>query len=151
MSSAPVSRSVAQPILRPPRHPIHAAVVPFPSVCFTLVLLTDIAYWRTGHLMWLEFSSWLLFAGIVTGVLAAIVGTVDALVRRRRGATGGWLHGVGSLLVLALAFVNNLVHAADGWTAVWPWGLVLSAATVLLVVVTAWLGRAVAWEEAGHA
>ncbi len=38
-------------------HPIHAVLVPFPIVCFTLVLLTDIAYWQTSNLMWQNFSA----------------------------------------------------------------------------------------------
>jgi uncharacterized membrane protein len=41
--------------------------------------------------------------------------------------------------VLILAFFNNLVHTADGWTAVMPWGLTLSALTVLVMLVTLWL------------
>lgn len=129
-----------------PPHPIHAALAPFPAVCFTLALATDVAYWRTANLMWSNFSSWLLFAGLATGVAAAIAGVVDALLRRRLRLHGGWAHGLGSLLVLAVAFVNSLVHADDGWRAVVPWGLVLSAATVLLVIVTAWLGRSLASE-----
>ncbi|HUD93311.1 MAG TPA: hypothetical protein VMR39_17195, partial [Sphingobium sp.] len=34
--------------------------------------------------------------------------------------------------VLILAFVNSLVHAGDGWTAVVPMGLTISAATFVL-------------------
>ena len=45
-----------------------------------------------------------------------------------------------TLIVLVLAFFNNLVHAADGWTSVVPWGLTLSALTVLVMLVTGWLG-----------
>ncbi len=139
-------RQVPTARLAPP-HPIHAALVPFPAVCFTLTLATDVAYWRTANLMWSNFSSWLLFAGLVTGVAAAIAGVIDALLRRRHRLRGGWTHGLGSLLVLAVAFVNSLVHADDGWRAVVPWGLVLSVVTVLLVIVTAWLGRSFASEE----
>ena len=142
---------VSYPVATRPPNLFHAALAPFPAVCFTLTLATDILYWQTANLMWLNFSSWLLFAGIVTGVLAAIAGIVDALLRRRRGYAGGWAHGLGSLLVLALAFVNSLVHAADGWTAIMPWGITLSAVTVLLVIVTAWLGRAAVEKEPHHA
>ena len=130
-------------------HPIHAALVPFPIVCFTLVLGTDILYWRTADIMWQNFSAWLLFAGLVVGGLAAIAGAVDLLARRtlrRRGI--GWIHGLGNLLVLGLAFYNSLVHAGDGWTAVVPTGLTLSAITVLVMIVTVWLGRSMVYRGA---
>ena len=45
------------------------------------------------------------------------------------------------MLVLILAFINSLVHSADGWTGVVPWGLALSALTVLVLIVTNWFGR----------
>lgn len=145
------SRSVSiAPDLVIQQNPVHAALAPFPAVCFTLTLLTDIAYWRTSDLMWANFSAWLLFAGIVTGVLALIAGVVAGL-RRRRSLRGGWRHGLLGLLILAVAFVNNLVHARDGWTAVVPTGLALSAVTVLLVALAALQGRALQREAARHA
>ena len=129
---------------------VHAALAPFPAVCFTLTLLTDIAYWQTADLMWSNFSSWLLLAGLVTGGLALVAGIIAALVRWRR-LRGGWVHGLLWLLVLAVALVNSLVHAGDGWTAVVPWGLALSAVTVVLVILTALQGRALQREAARYA
>jgi uncharacterized membrane protein len=41
------------------------------------------------------------------------------------------------LVILALAFANSLVHAGDGWTAVVPFGLALSAVTFLLCLIAA--------------
>jgi uncharacterized membrane protein len=129
-------------------HPVHAALVPFPIVCFTLTLLTDIAYWQTAHLMWQNFSAWLLLAGLVTGGLAALAGAVDLLFRSRVRRMGvAWAHGLGNLVVLLLAVVNSFVHAGDGWTAVVPWGLVLSALTVAVMIVTAWLGRSMVYRH----
>lgn len=122
-------------------HPIHAMLVPFPIVCFVLALGTDIVYWQTGHLMWVEFSAWLLLVGIVTGVAAGLFGAIDFLAKREvRAKRPAWPHAVGNVIALVLAFFNNLVHAADGWTAVVPTGLTLSALTVLVLLVTAWLG-----------
>ena len=123
--------------------PIHSMLVQFPVVCFTLTLLTDIAYWRTENLMWHNFSAWLLFAGLVFGVLAALAGLIDFLFRRRvRAHRPAWPHAVGSVIVLALAFLNSLVHAGDGWTAIIPWGITLSAVTVVVMIISNWFGRA---------
>jgi len=122
-------------------HLTYLSVVQFPVVCFTLALLCDIIYWRTSNLMWTEFSAWLLLAGISLGVVAALV-RLGLLVTDREARRSGaeWLHFLGLLLILVLAFFNNLIHARDGWTSVVPWGLTLSALTVLAIALTGWLG-----------
>ncbi len=126
--------------------PIHAMLVQFPVVCFTLTLLTDIAYWRTVNLMWQNFSSWLLFAGLVFGALAVIAGIIDFAVRPAiRASRPAWPHAIGSVVVLVLALLNSLVHAGDGWTAVVPWGLTLSVITVVVMIITDWLGRSMVY------
>lgn len=38
-------------------------------------------------------------------------------------------------MILALALINSLIHAGDGWTAIMPWGLGLSLVTVVLMVI----------------
>ena len=129
-------------------HPIHATLAPFPIVCFTLTLLTDIAYWKTTDLMWQHFAEWLLLAGLVFGALAALAGAVDLLFRYDvRAQKPAWPHAIGGVVVLCLAFVNSLVHAGDGWTAVVPWGLTLSAVTVIILAVTDWFGRSMVFRH----
>lgn len=118
---------------------LHATLRAFPIACFTLTLLTDIAYTQTSELMWLHFSEWLLFAGLVVGVIALLVQFIHYLVARVRTS---WAAVLGAIVVLVLATLNSFVHTIDGWTAVVPWGLTLSAATVLAMIVTGWLGRA---------
>lgn len=134
-------------------HPIYAMLVHFPIACFTLALFTDIAYWRTANILWTNFSAWLLFAGLVFGGLAALAGIIDFLFRRRVRRQGmAWPHALGNVVVLLLALINSFVHGGDGWTAVVPYGLALSAVTVALMIVTAWLGRSLSNRlEAGFA
>ncbi len=128
--------------------PIYSTLVQFPVVCFTLTLLTDIAYWRTFNLMWQNFSSWLLFAGLVFGALAVIVGIIDFAVRPAiRANRPAWPHVIGSVVVLVLALLNSLVHAGDGWTAIVPWGLTLSVITVVVMIITDWLGRSMVYRH----
>lgn len=120
----------------------------FPIACFTCALATDIAYVQTANMMWTDFSAWLLAAGIFMGMLAAIAVLVSIVANRRAPAQRpGWPFVIGGLLVLILAFLNNLVHSRDAWTSVVPWGLALSAATVVAMLITAWLGSARASER----
>lgn len=118
--------------------PLHATLLAFPIACFSLTVLTDIAYWRTLNLLWLHFSEWLLLAGLAFGVLALVVRAVDYLVRRVRPA---WPSVLGGVVVLLVATLNSFIHTADGWTAVIPYGLTVSVATVLAMIVTGWFGR----------
>jgi len=115
----------------------------FPTVCFILSLLNDIAYWRTANLQWQNFAEWLLFAGLVVGGFVLLVEIVGLLLRPRIRAQGpGWLHALGLLIVLGLGFINSLVHARDGWTAVVPQGLILSVLMVVVLMITGWIGHA---------
>lgn len=130
--SGPLARSGGYPILR--------ILASFPIACFTCALVTDIAYVQTTNMMWADFSAWLLAVGMAGGVVAAVAGLVSLMAGRRgRMQRSVWPIVVGSLLVLVIAFFNNLVHSRDAWTSVMPTGLALSAATVLLMLATAWL------------
>jgi uncharacterized membrane protein len=116
-----------QPTAQIARHPIHPMLVSVPIVCFIGALITDITYAFTAEIMWADFSSWFLVVGFIIGVLAAIAGLIDFLGGRGIRALGtAWLHLVGNLIVLVLAFL--------------PVGLVLSIITVLILPVTGWLG-----------
>jgi uncharacterized membrane protein len=132
------------------RHPIHPMLVPFPIACFVGALLTDIAYSLSGEIMWADFSTWLITAGLIMGVLAAIAGLTDFLGNRLiRVQRSAWPHLLGNVLVLVISFFNALVHSRDGWTSVVPWGLTLSVIVVLILPVTGWLGWSLVARGAG--
>ncbi|WHA40453.1 DUF2231 domain-containing protein [Agrobacterium larrymoorei] len=113
-------------------YPFQSLFVPFPFVCFSLALATDVAFWQTANLMWQNFSAWLLFAGLVAGGLAVLAGLLDLLRARTRPMRPSFVSILLFLVMLIFAFVNSLVHAGDGWTAVVPYGLLLSAITFVV-------------------
>lgn len=147
---APAHPAGIRPIRsRPARsHPVHGILAAYPLVCFTGALVTDLAYANTAQMQWANFSVWLIAAGVLMGLLAAVAGIVDALANRRRGPADPrrvhpgrpWFHSLATLLMLALAIVNGFVHSRDAWTSVVPTGLVLSALVAALALVTSWLG-----------
>lgn len=117
-------------------YPFQRLFVPFPFICFILALATDIAFWQTANLMWQNFSAWLLFAGLLIGALAIVAGLIDLIRPSTRLLRPSLAEGLGFAVILALALVNSFVHAGDGWTAVVPMGLALSAATVAVILLT---------------
>jgi uncharacterized membrane protein len=122
-------------------HPLHPLLVPIPIACFIGALLTDLVYWRTAGMQWANMSAWLLTVGLVVALLAVITGMIDFLGDRRvRSLPGAWVHGAGNGVALLLEIVNAFVHSRDAYTSVVPDGLVLSAVSVVILAVTAWLG-----------
>lgn len=121
--------------------PLHGIFSAYPLALFTTALLTDIIYVYSTSMMWADFSVWLIAGGVIMGVLAAIVGLIEALSNRRHGRSRRpWPHTAGTIVMLLLAILNGFVHSRDAWTSVVPTGLILSAIVAVLAVVTSWLG-----------
>ena len=124
-------------------HPVHPVLVLFPVAFLVGALVTDLVYLGTADVTWAAFSYWLLWAGLVTGIVAALTGAVDfLLIPRVRATSWGWVHMVGNLLVLVLAAVNVGIRVPDlaitgGALAS---GVVLSAIIAATLVVTGWAG-----------
>lgn len=122
-------------------HPIHPMLVPIPIACFVGTLISDLMYWRTASMQWANFSAWLVTIGVIVGWLAAIAGLIDFLANRAiRAQPPAWPHFIGNLVVLILATFNMMIHSRDAYTSVVPSGLILSALSVALLLVTGWLG-----------
>ena len=120
---------------------IHPLLVPFPVVCFFGALVTDLAYWRSASFLWETFSVWLLAVGLVMAAVAALAGVVDlARGMRLRGSGFTPLRVLGTITVLVLSLINVFVHSRDGYTAVVPTGISLSAIVVVLMLLTGWSG-----------
>jgi uncharacterized membrane protein len=127
-------------------HPIHPMLMPFPLVLLSVPLLTDITYLITGDGFWALASRWLVAAGLVTGVIAAVPGLIDfSTIRRARAHLAGWMHLAGNVAVLGLALVSTLLRWGDPAGAVLPSGVILSAVIAGLLVVTSWFGGELAY------
>ncbi len=122
-------------------HPIHPMLVNFPLGLLITSAVFDIVHWITGNGYWSGIAFWMIAAGVISGLLAAIVGTIDALAipSGTRAKSVSVLHGAGNLLILILFAVswflrlsvpeNPLIIAS-----------VLSFLGAALLGVTGWLG-----------
>ncbi len=127
-------------------HPVYSALLPIPIICFIGALASDLAYVGNPDMMWIDFSSWLLLVGLVAGGFAGLVLIID-MVRLGQGRSPALFLHFGLLLAAWVVEVfNSLVHARDGWTAVVPAGLTLSAIATVLSLVAGWY-----WQSARYA
>ena len=130
-----------RPIARVSGHPIHPMLVPFPIACFFGAFVTDLAYWWTDNTQWETFSVWLLSAGMVMAGFAVFAGLIDFIGNKHiRALRPAWFHVLGNAIALILSLINAFVHSRDGYTAVIPTGLILSALIVLILMFNAWTG-----------
>jgi uncharacterized membrane protein len=118
-------------------------VIPFPITFFVSTFLCDLAYWKTSNVLWSTASLWLLGAGLIMAVIAAVVGVIDVTGDQRiRDLNDAWLHAGGNVLVVVIQFYNWYSRYQNGASAVVPTGVILSLIVVLLLLFTGWKG----WE-----
>ena len=123
------------------QHPIHPMLVVFPIAFLGTVFLSDLAYVLLRDVFWARVSFWLNLAGFGMGVVAGLVGMGDFLsLREIRAHVSAWSHFIAAVLLLALAAAGGWLRWPDPVAAIWPWGLLLSGVTALVVTVVGWLG-----------
>ena len=114
--------------------PIYLLLFPIPIVCFLGALITDVVYSRSAQLMWLNFSQWLIAAGLLFGLLAAIALLVEFIASAATRIRIGWAHLILFYAALIVELCNALTHSRDGFTAVVPMGLTLSVIGAVLAL-----------------
>jgi uncharacterized membrane protein len=116
---------------------IHQVLTPFPVAYFVAALATDLAYWRTAEVMWERFSIWLIAGGLVLSALVALAAVSDLAFGQQRPA---WFRALGYTAGVLVSLLNVFVHSRDGYTAVVPTGLMLSAVAVAILLLCAAAG-----------
>jgi uncharacterized membrane protein len=122
-------------------HPIHPMLIVFPLGLLATSLIFDIIHWITGNGFFSVVAFWMIAAGVIGGLLAAIFGLVDwlAVPSGTRAKTVGLWHGGGNVIVVVLFIVSWLLrlNAQANPPAI---AYILSVVAVLLALVTGWLG-----------
>ncbi|MGD9980713.1 MAG: DUF2231 domain-containing protein [Hyphomonadaceae bacterium] len=128
-------------------HPIHPILVLFPVAFLVSTLVTDIVFLTTGVTGWATASVWLVGAGVVTALVAALAGFTDFFGEPRvRQIRDAWRHMIGNLITVALAAASWLMRVNQGAEeAVMPWGVTLSALVSVILLYTGWKGGELAY------
>ena len=85
-------------------HPIHQMLIVFPLGLLGTSLFFDIAYLVSGNSQWALIAYWMIVAGILSALVAAVFGLIDwlAIPAGTRAKRIGALHGGGNLVVVLL-------------------------------------------------
>ncbi len=122
-------------------HPIHPMLVAFPLGLLITSIIFDIIHWITGNGYWSEIAFWMIAAGTISGIMAAIVGTIDwiGIPSGTRAKRVGILHGSGNYVILTLFVVSRLLRLnVPGNPPIAAY--VLSFLGAAMLGVTGWLG-----------
>jgi uncharacterized membrane protein len=123
-------------------HAIHPMLITLPLGLLATAVIFDILYLITETDGFATASFYMVAAGIIGGLLAAVFGLWDwpAIPAGTRAKRIGLLHGVGNVVVVALFAVSWLLRR--GQADYQPDGLAfwLGVVAVLLALWTAWAG-----------
>jgi uncharacterized membrane protein len=122
-------------------HPIHQMLIVFPLGLLATSLFFDVIALATDHSGLLQASWYMIAAGIISGLIAAVFGLIDylAIPKGTRAKRIGTMHGAGNVVVVVLFAASWLLrrdHPADPGTL----AIALSAIGAALGGVTGWLG-----------
>ena len=131
--------------LRIAGQPVHNMLIVFPLGLLATSFFFDLAWLVLGREQLAIVAWWMIFAGVIGSVVASLFGLIDwlAIPRGTRAWVLGAWHGGGTTFVSILFAVSWVLRREapahpDGAA------IALSAAGVLLSVVTGWLGGVLA-------
>ncbi len=89
-------------------HAIHPILIVYPLGLLSAAVVFDVIYLATGNPTWTTVSFWMIAAGIIGGLLAAVFGLIDYLKipSGTRASRIGLLHG-GTNLGVMLLFIGS--------------------------------------------
>jgi len=89
-------------------HPLHPMLIVFPLGLLGMAPIFDLIGLIRHETRWSEVAFWLIGAGIITGLLAAVFGLIDwtAIPWRTRAKTIGLLHGGSNVVAVALFAIS---------------------------------------------
>lgn len=125
-------------------HALHPILVVFPLGLLATGVVFDVVYLIWGSAQMAAVAYWMITAGIIGGLLAAIPGWIDwfAIPPSTRAWAVGLMHGLGNVVVLLLFAGSWWLRGNTAGASSNPATLahVLSFAGAALAGLTGWLG-----------
>lgn len=123
-------------------HPVHPQLIVFPLGLLATAVIFDVVYMITANVSFPTVSFYMIAAGIIGGLLAAIFGLIDwlALPSNTRAKSIGLWHGIGNVLIVLLFAVSWLLRRDNANFVPDSLALILSFAGFALALVTGWIG-----------
>ncbi|HEX9962854.1 MAG TPA: DUF2231 domain-containing protein [Pyrinomonadaceae bacterium] len=123
-------------------HAAHQMLVVFPLGLLPVAVVFDIVAMFTKNDFWYQLSFYMIAAGLIGGLVAAIPGLIDylAIPSGTRAKRIGLLHGVGNLVVIALFALSWWLRYTDANHVPSNLAITLALLAVGLSLATAWLG-----------
>ncbi|MBA3343795.1 MAG: DUF2231 domain-containing protein [Gemmatimonadales bacterium] len=122
-------------------HAVHPMLIVFPLGLLATAVVFDIIHLVSGDIRWAEVAYYLIGAGVVGGLAAAVPGWIDwfAIPQGTRAKRIGLIHGVGNTVVLVLFVLSWLLRREN--PGVPPTEAVVAGlAGGGLAAITGWLG-----------
>ncbi len=93
-------------------HAIHPILIVYPLGLLSTAVIFDVIYLVTGNPTWTTVSFWMIAAGIIGGLLAAVFGLIDYLniPLGTRANRIGLLHGLTNVFVMILFITSWLLR-----------------------------------------
>ena len=122
-------------------HPVHPMLIVFPLGLLATAVAFDIVALVQNDSSWFHLSFWMIAAGIIGGLCAAVFGLVDwlAIPRGTRAKQIGLWHGSLNVIVVLLFAISWFIRKA-GDQIPSNGALVLSFVAVVIALVGGWLG-----------
>jgi len=122
-------------------HPIHQMLIAFPLGVLGMSFFFDLIAIGTSRPQLHQAAYYMIAAGVVTGLLAAVFGLIDylAIPAGTRAKRIGLLHGVGNVVVVVL-FLGSWWLRRGTVLAPGKVPVAISGVAVILALITGWLG-----------
>jgi len=122
-------------------HSIHAMLIAFPIGLLVTAVIFDVLHLVTSGGPWSTISYYMIAAGVIGGLVAAVFGFIDylAIPAGTRANGVGRTHGIGNVIVVLLFLTSWWLRRAAP-EAPSAAALTCSFLGVALAAVTAWLG-----------